>query len=104
MQPIVWDDMKHVLALARFGTIAEAARRLGVDEATVTRRLARLEQRLEARLFDRAQGRLVPTEAGQAAAARAERAEQEIDGIPSATFAIFRIFYKSLGNIINLYP
>jgi DNA-binding transcriptional LysR family regulator len=63
MQPIAWDDLRYVLALARFATIAEAARRLSVDEATVGRRIARIERQLGARLFDRAQGKLVPTEA-----------------------------------------
>ena len=64
-----------MLAVARFNTIAEAARRLSVDKATVGRRVARIERQLGARLFDSAQGRLVPTEAGRAAAERAERVE-----------------------------
>jgi DNA-binding transcriptional LysR family regulator len=63
MQSIAWDDLRYVLALARFATIAEAARRLSVDEATVGRRIARIERQLGARLFDRAQHRLAPTDA-----------------------------------------
>jgi hypothetical protein len=35
MQGMVWDDLRYVLALYRFQSIAEAARRLTVDEATV---------------------------------------------------------------------
>jgi DNA-binding transcriptional LysR family regulator len=58
MQPIAWDDLRYVLALARFATIAEAARRLSVDEATVGRRIARIERQLGARLFDRAPGEI----------------------------------------------
>jgi DNA-binding transcriptional LysR family regulator len=81
MQPITWDDLRYVLALARSATIAEASRRLSVDEATVARRIARIERQLGARLFDRAQGRLSPTEAGKAAAKRAERVEQEVEGL-----------------------
>src|SRR5262249_21203882 len=81
MQSIAWDDLRYVLALARFATIAEAARRLSVDEATVGRRIARIEQQLGARLFDRAQGRLAPTEAGRVAA---ERVEHEVEGLIAA--------------------
>jgi DNA-binding transcriptional LysR family regulator len=84
MQPIAWDDLRYVLALARFTTIAEAARRLSVDEATVGRRIARIERQLGSRLFDRAQGRLAPTEAGRAAAERAERVEQEVEELIAA--------------------
>src|ERR671934_2682066 len=84
MQSIAWDDLRYVLALVRFATIAEAARRLPVDEATVGRRIARIERQLGARLFDRAQGRLAPTEAGRAAGERAERVEPEGEGLIAA--------------------
>ena len=91
MQPIAWDDLRYVLALARFATIAEAARRLSVDEATVGRRIARIERQLGARLFDRAQGRLAPTEAGRMAAERAERVEHEIEGLIATAAGADRI-------------
>jgi len=91
MQPIAWDDLRYVLALARFATIAEAARRLSVDEATVGRRIARIERQLGARLFDRAQGRLAPTEAGRVAAERAERVEHEVEGLIAAAAGVDRI-------------
>jgi DNA-binding transcriptional LysR family regulator len=84
MQPITWDDLRYVLALARFATIAEAARRLSVDEATVGRRIARIERQLGARLFDRGRNRVVPTVAGKAAAERAERVELEVEGLIAA--------------------
>src|SRR5215471_17921374 len=84
MQPVAWDDLRYVLALARFATIAEAARRLSVDEATVARRLARIERQLGARLFDRDRGKSAPTEAGRAAAKRAERVEQEVERLVGA--------------------
>jgi DNA-binding transcriptional LysR family regulator len=91
MQPITWDDLRYVLALARFATIAEAARRLSVDEATVRRRIAQIERQLGARLFDRTQGRLAPTEAGRAAAERAERMEQEVEGLIAAAAGSDRV-------------
>jgi DNA-binding transcriptional LysR family regulator len=91
MPSIAWDDLRYVIMVARFGTIAEAARRLTVDEATVGRRIARIERQLEARLFDRANGRLVPTEAGKAAAARTERVEQEIEALVAMAAGADRI-------------
>jgi DNA-binding transcriptional LysR family regulator len=91
MQPTAWDDLRYVLALARFATIAEAARHLSVDEATVRRRIARIERQLGARLFDRARGRLAPTEAGRAAAERAERVEQEVEGLIAAATGAGRV-------------
>jgi len=91
MQSIAWDDLRYVLALARFATIAEAARHLSVDEATVGRRIARIERQLGAQLFDRARGRLAPTEAGRAAAERAERVEQEVEGLIAAATGAGRV-------------
>ena len=40
-----WDDLKHLLAVARHGSTLAAARALGVDQSTVQRRLAELERR-----------------------------------------------------------
>ncbi|MGU3455392.1 LysR family transcriptional regulator [Brevundimonas sp. M1A4_2e] len=37
-----WDDLRVFLAAARAGSLATAAQRLGVDAATVGRRVARL--------------------------------------------------------------
>jgi DNA-binding transcriptional LysR family regulator len=48
-----WDDLHCFTAVAQDGSVGAAARRLGVDHSTVLRRLARLEQRLQARLFER---------------------------------------------------
>ncbi|WP_428390935.1 LysR family transcriptional regulator [Lichenicoccus sp.] len=47
-----WDDVRHFLAIARGGSVRAAAQRLGVNHATVLRRVAQLEERLGARLFD----------------------------------------------------
>lgn len=75
---INWNDLRFVLAILREGTLSAAGRSLGVDQTTVTRRLAVLEEGLDARLFDRRDGRLVPTAAGEEVVARAERAEVEL--------------------------
>ncbi|MDJ0946859.1 MAG: LysR family transcriptional regulator [Kiloniellales bacterium] len=82
MRSLDWNDLRHLLAVARGGTLADAAKALGVDDSTVSRRVARLEALLEARLFERAgDGRLRPTSAGAAAVARAERMELEAEAL-----------------------
>jgi len=54
---------------------------LKIGQTTVARRLAALEAALGVRLFERAEGRLHPTKAGELALARAAEVEQEIEGL-----------------------
>jgi DNA-binding transcriptional LysR family regulator len=77
MQAMDWGDLRYVLAVARAGTLAAAARRLGVNQTTAARRLASAQSSLGSRLFERRDGALHPTKAGEAAIARAARVEQE---------------------------
>lgn len=73
-----WNDLRLVLAVARAGTLAGAARALGVNHSTAFRRLNALEGRLGARLFERLPGgAYAPTPAGERAAGAAERVETE---------------------------
>ncbi len=60
-----WNDLRHFLAIARAGTLAGAARELGVEHTTVGRRLSALEAALGVRLFVRGPDGLTPTRAGQ---------------------------------------
>jgi DNA-binding transcriptional LysR family regulator len=48
-----WEDLHHFVTLAREGTLSAAARTLGVDHATVARRVAALEQSTGLKLIDR---------------------------------------------------
>ena len=50
---IDWDDVRYFLAAARAGSARTAARRLGVNHATVLRRIAQLEERLGAQMFEK---------------------------------------------------
>jgi DNA-binding transcriptional LysR family regulator len=70
-----WDDARILLAVVRHGTQASASLALGIDQATVSRRLLRLEDTLGTPLFLREGTRLIPTEMGQHMAERAEEAE-----------------------------
>lgn len=76
-----WDDLKFVLALSRHGTATAAARTLGVNATTVSRRIQALEEHLGARLFDRVPGGTVTTEAGELAVAVALRIEEEVHSL-----------------------
>ena len=78
MQAMKWDDLKILLAINRSGTLSAAALSLGVNQTTVARRLDASEKRLNARLFDRVDGHLIPTPQGQHMLVHAELAEQEI--------------------------
>jgi DNA-binding transcriptional LysR family regulator len=87
MQPINWNDLRYILAISRGRSLAAAARLLGVDDTTVARRLAVVEDMVGVRLFQRlADGTLQPTASGERATLHAERIEREI-GILAAEFS-----------------
>ncbi|MCW3836375.1 LysR family transcriptional regulator [Sphingomonas canadensis] len=73
-----WDDLRIFLAVARARRIAAAARMLGIDATTVTRRLARLERRTEQPLFESLGGDRRLTEEGQALLVHAETIEDAV--------------------------
>jgi DNA-binding transcriptional LysR family regulator len=66
MQASDWNDYQAFLAIARAGQMARAAAAMGVDAATVGRRLRRLETRLGATLFEQTREGQILTEAGEA--------------------------------------
>jgi DNA-binding transcriptional LysR family regulator len=87
MPTLDWDDLRHALAIGAAGSLAGAARALGVNHTTVLRRLDALEAHLGSRLFDRHRSGYQPTEAGLALleqarhiAARAEEIERLVLG------------------------
>jgi len=76
-----WDDLRVFLAATRAGTLAGAAQRLGVDAATVGRRLARLETALKSTLFVRSPGGIQLTAAGARLLEAAAEAEGRMEAI-----------------------
>jgi DNA-binding transcriptional LysR family regulator len=87
MPSLDWDDLRHALAIGAAGSLAGAARKLGVNHTTVLRRLDALEAHLGSRLFDRQRRGYQPTEAGLALleqarhmAARADEVERQVLG------------------------
>ena len=76
-----WDDLRFFLETARQGSLSAAARALGVNQSTVSRRISGFEARLETRLFDRLPTGYAPTAAGSALIDMAERVANDISAI-----------------------
>lgn len=70
-----WDDARFFLAVCRAGSFTGAARVLGVEQSTVSRRVAGLEAGLGQRLFERSGAALVLTELGHRILPHAEQLE-----------------------------
>jgi len=75
-----WDDLRFVLAIARSGNMARAARILGVAHTTVARRVTAFEASSGAPLFDRVGGDCTPTAAGKDLAELAADIEARVIG------------------------
>ncbi len=55
MSQFDWNDLQSFLAMARTGRLTVAARRMGVDHSTLSRRIGALEDAMQVKL-------LTPTE------------------------------------------
>ncbi|MCF6327619.1 MAG: LysR family transcriptional regulator [Devosiaceae bacterium] len=73
-----WDDARIFLAVAREGSFSSAAKRLGVQHSTVSRRIRALENKLAAPLVERKASGYVLTEAGEELKQSACRIENEL--------------------------
>jgi DNA-binding transcriptional LysR family regulator len=72
-----WDDLRSFLAIARQGSLSGAARALGVQQSTMSRRLEALEGRAGARLLQKTPGGYVLTLVGETILGNVERIEAE---------------------------
>jgi DNA-binding transcriptional LysR family regulator len=73
-----WNDLKYFLALAREGSTVAAAKALGVNQSTVQRRLAVLEEQLGRTLIERNPTGYQLTKLGEELKPHAERIEDAI--------------------------
>ena len=116
-----WAELELLDHIVRGGTLSAAARSLGVDQTTVARRLAALERRTGAALFDRIGGRHVPTpiltaildrlrtmsEEASLSMATLKRATTELKGhvrVTSVGFVLARILAPALGRLERRHP
>lgn len=84
MADFEWSDLKVILALSRGGSVAAAARTLGVDSSTVSRRLAAAEEALGAVLVLRGGREFRFTTEGIMAVRTAETMESAISSTTKA--------------------
>ncbi len=93
-----WDDLKFVLAAAELGSYRKAARHLGKDIATVTRRIKGVESLIGEKLFLVLPNGVEPTPAGIVAATAARRMEssfvdfvRDLEGVAPHQAGIVRV-------------
>src|SRR5580692_585191 len=72
---IDWDDVRSFLAVARGGSVRAGAELLGVNHTTLLRRIAQLEERLGARMFEKLPSGYRLTDAGEEVLEFAEQME-----------------------------
>jgi len=96
---LAWDDVRVFLALCRARTVGRAAALLGVDQSTVSRRLAAMEASLATTLFERGRDGVEPTKSAEDLlpvaeeieggmlrfANAADRLEREVEGVVRVT-------------------
>ena len=70
-----WDNLRYFLELSRAGRLTTAARRLGVDHTTVSRRIQALEKNMGIQLFLRHTTGYTLTEAGRSLVPQVEAME-----------------------------
>jgi DNA-binding transcriptional LysR family regulator len=76
-----WNDLKYLLAVAREGSTLAAAKVLRVNQSTVQRRLARLEQQLGVPLVERRATGYRLSDEGAKLLPRVEHVEAAVNGI-----------------------
>lgn len=78
-----WEDVRYFLAAARERSFNRASKSIGIPQSTVSRRIAKLERQLGAKLFDRHNKGMSLTPAGLGLLDQAQKMEE-------AAFAIDR--------------
>lgn len=92
MQRINWDNLRYVLIVAKKGSIAAAARELGVNRTTVLRRIDAFQDNLGCRIFERSSSGYVLT----------LEAEKIIDAAQEVESTLFNIQRQIEGRELRL--
>ena len=87
MNSMNWDHLQYFLALAKDGRLVVAARSLGVNHTTVSRRIQALEREMGVQLFIRNNLGFELTEAGVQLQDIAHKVERQIHGINKNNYA-----------------
>lgn len=98
MHRINWDDLRYVLSVAENGSVSAAARALGVNHATVLRRIAAFEDSHGGPIFDKTpRGYTVPPdrqqiiEAAREVEAAVHAVERRIKGVQAPLHGVVRV-------------
>jgi DNA-binding transcriptional LysR family regulator len=83
---IDWDDVRYFLAIARGGSVRAAADGLKVNHSTVLRRIAQLEERLGAKMFDKLPSGYRLTKAGEEILEFAEQMDASSNQLETRVF------------------
>jgi molybdate transport repressor ModE-like protein len=86
MASIDWDDVRYFLAVGRGGSVRAAAERLGVNHATVLRRIAQMERRLGVQVFEKRPSGYRLTAAGEEVVEFAEQMEASSHQLETRVF------------------
>lgn len=70
-------QLQYILAVDRFRSFARAADHCGITQPTLSKMVAKLEEELDVRIFDRSGHRVTPTATGSVILRQAEKATQE---------------------------
>jgi DNA-binding transcriptional LysR family regulator len=92
MQHINWDNLRYVLMVAKKGSVAAAARELGVNRSTVLRRIDIFQENLNCRIFDRGDSGYVLT----------AEAEKMIDAAREVENTLFNMQRQIAGRELKL--
>lgn len=76
-----WDNVRYFLEVVNQGSLAGAARHLGVNQTTVSRRITALEQHLGKQLFERTANGFVITPIAEQLVATASRMSEEASSL-----------------------
>lgn len=98
MRGIDWDDLRFFLAVAAAGSLSAAARELNVNTTTVLRRIASLEEALDARLFERLRSGYELTQEG----ARLTQTLEPVDASLSSLARDFKAGSEHYRGIVRL--
>ena len=80
-----WDDARMFLAFAREGSFSAAAKRVGVQHSTISRRIHALEKDLSTALLERSSTGYILTPAGEQLTESATRMERELLSFEAAS-------------------
>ncbi|HHH42734.1 MAG TPA: LysR family transcriptional regulator [Gammaproteobacteria bacterium] len=82
-----WDHVRYFLQVVRSGSVSRAARRMGVNQTTVSRRIAALEENLGTHLFERSGKQWLITGIGERLIDAAEKMDDDANAFERQVLA-----------------